>query len=116
MKKISTYLALLSVAANVCVVLLVGHTSRFMGKVYEQLLEGAPLPALTQRVLASSWWPWLFVALGLGAAATSVFTPVKSGTVSHWLTGILSLEVLALGLTTLGLCLPLYMPIYTLSP
>jgi len=106
MKKISTYLSLLMVAVNIGVVLMVGHTFRYMAMIYEELYGWDEIPILTHRLLLVPWWPCIFVFAGLVVAVISVFTSVKSSTISHCISGVLIIEVICLASTTYVIILP----------
>jgi len=116
MKQLSTWVWITVALVNFGVGAVVGNTCAFMAETYARNMGVVHLPILTERVLTVPWWPYGIAAIALLAAFLSVRTRPETKGVLTAVTVLLLAEIVALTLTALGLCLPLYIPTTVLTP
>ena len=113
MKKISTYYFLGLTVANVFLGHFIAFFTSMMVRQYEIFLEVKPLPVATEFFVSYPWWPYVFVVLSLVGTLTSVFSRLKSSTLSHAIILNVSLEAFVLFCAMVAYAIP-FVPI--LSP
>jgi hypothetical protein len=99
--------------APYCVVLIVGNCIvpsylRIMGLLmqgsYHYILEGKPLPPLTQFALILPPWFYVFTALSILAGLGLFIQRVSASLLAHWLLVVCILESVALFFFAWGIC------------
>ena len=117
MKKVSTYYFLGIVVMSLLFGSWVGQATKMFAGAFHRLLEGKPLPPLTNWVIAYSYWPYLVAAFGGVGLILSLGTRLKSETLTHAAVALALLSLMVAVASLLAFAVPLHIPpMYEMSP
>ena len=83
MKRASAYYCAIFGVANIIVGCAFGYLTRMVRESASVVLEGKPLPPLTEALAAVWWWPYVLAALFAAGLILSVATETSSSALCH---------------------------------
>jgi hypothetical protein len=112
MMKASTYYFVVLAVLNGLAACVTPRLTGVLAAIYSEVLDGKPLPALTNLVVGWPWWPHVFCFLSLVGCAVSISTKIRSATLCHAIILGLTAELIWVFLVMQGFILP-FVAIFT---
>ncbi len=106
MKRSATYYFILLGALNLLLLLVMKEQAKLMPRIFDALLEGMPLPIITEWVPSVWWWPGVFACVSFVMAILSLISRRWQRTLHHLLITLLFIQCIFSWLTLTGYFLP----------